>query len=74
MATINPFIPSPTVIGRTGFWAPGGPFRRAFSVLRHAWRAYISYKRLATLSDEALAARRLKRADIGRHVFFDDAG
>lgn len=53
--------------------AARGPIVRAFAALRHAWRAYVGYKRLAVLSDDALAAKGLKRGDIGRHVFFGKA-
>ena len=71
MVTIKPFIPSSTLVDRSHTWTAGGPLKLAISALRHAWRAYIRYKRLAGISDEALAKRGLKRADIGRHAFFE---
>jgi|GEM_PF-6548392 len=71
MAMMNPFIPSVTIAGRPRFWFSGGPLKKAVAALRHAWRAYITYKRLSNLTDEMLAARGLKRGDIGCHAFFD---
>jgi uncharacterized protein YjiS (DUF1127 family) len=71
MATINPFIPSPTLLDRRPTGGTGGSIARAARALRRSWRAFVRYKRLAALSDEALAARGLTRQDIGRHAFFD---
>lgn len=72
MVTINPFIPSVTLIQKSRLWTTGGRLKLAMKALQHAWRAYIRYKRLGNLSDVALAKRGLKRADIGRHAFFGD--
>ena len=71
MTTINPFIPSPTLVNRPRFWFSGKHVAAVFSAIRHAWQAYVRYKRLAALTDKALADRGLSRQDIGRHAFFE---
>ncbi|MEZ5933145.1 MAG: hypothetical protein R3F54_14570 [Alphaproteobacteria bacterium] len=71
MATINPFIPSPALLRRRPRRVTGGIFAKVVLALRQSWRAYVRYKRLSVLSDQALAARGLTRRDIGRHAFFD---
>jgi hypothetical protein len=72
MATINPFLPSPALIRRRPIWqTTGGSLVTALAALRHGWRAFVRYKRLAVLSAAALRARGLKREEIGRRAFFD---
>ena len=71
MASINPFIPSPTLIKRPRSRFLGKHVAMVFSAIRQAWQAYIRYKRLAVMTDKALAARGLRRQDIGRHAFFE---
>lgn len=38
--------------------------------VKMGWRAYLRYKRLSRLSDEALQKQGLKRHEIGRYAFF----
>ncbi|MGI9436074.1 MAG: hypothetical protein ACR2Q4_14805 [Geminicoccaceae bacterium] len=49
-----------------------GLIGRAAVGLARGWRAYCRYKRLATLSDQALATQGLERHEIGRMAFFRD--
>ena len=72
MATINPFIPSQALLEKRKRRLFGGSLKRAAMAIGRSWRAYLSYKRLHRLSDQALAARGLQRHDIGRRVFIDD--
>lgn len=44
---------------------------RLLEGLTMGWLAYLRYKRLSVLSDDALKRRGLTRQDIGRHAFFD---
>lgn len=70
MVTINPFMPSSTLLDRPRLRRSGGLLKKAMSALVHAWRAHLDYKRLSNLSDKALAKRGLTRANLGRYVFF----
>jgi hypothetical protein len=56
-----------SIVGRWRRWADP-----ATTGIARGWRAFVRYKRLAKLTDEALAARGLQRHEIGRHVFFEN--
>jgi hypothetical protein len=72
MAITNPFIPSHELATRRKSTIGFGWVYKALSAIAHAWRAFIRYKRLARMSDQALAARGLSRSDIARHAYFGD--
>ena len=72
MATINPFISSQAPLEKRKRPLFDSALNRAAMAIGRSWRAYLSYKRLNRLNDQALAARGLRRRDIGRRVFIDN--
>ena len=72
MATINPFIPASALVKRQRRRVFGGSLKLMAMAIDRSWRAYLGYKRLARLSDHALAERGLQREDIAKRVFIDD--
>ena len=72
MATINPHIPPSALVKSSRRRIFGGSLKRVAMAIGRSWRAYLRYKRMHRLTDQALAARGLRRRDIGRRVFIDD--
>lgn len=72
MATIDSFTRRRSFAGEASLSFKPSRIKQALIGIGQGWRAYVRYRRLSNMSDEALHQRGLTRHQIGRHAFFGD--